>query len=77
MLDGRGATGMADESSPCSWSKCVGGLSLCGTQVILVVSKFATWLTTVIRIDFDMMSTTAAACSWMTDGSAEQALLTV
>ena len=28
VMDGRGATGTVDESSPCSWFECVVGLSL-------------------------------------------------
>ena len=38
VLDGRGATGMSDESSLCSWFECIVGLSLCSTQLSLVVS---------------------------------------
>ena len=38
VLDERGVTGTVDESSPCSWFKCVVGLSLCSTQFSLVVS---------------------------------------
>ena len=32
MLDGWGAIGTADESSPCICVECVVGLSLCSTQ---------------------------------------------
>ena len=38
VLDGRGATGTADESSQCSRFKYVVGLTLCSTQFSLVVS---------------------------------------
>ena len=38
LLDGRGATGTADESSQCSRFKYVVGLTLCSTQFGLVVS---------------------------------------
>ena len=33
-----GATVTVDESSPCIWSECVVGLSLCSTQISLVVN---------------------------------------
>ena len=42
VLDGKGATGTADESSPCSCIQCVVRLSLCGYQFSLVVSYFIT-----------------------------------
>ena len=38
LLDGRAETETADESSPCSYVECVVRLSLCGTQISLVVS---------------------------------------
>ena len=38
VLDGREATGTADESSPCSYIPCVVRLNLCGTQFCLVVN---------------------------------------
>ena len=38
VLDGMGETGTAEESSLCSWLKCVVGLSLCSTQFSLLAS---------------------------------------
>ena len=39
VLDGKGATGTVDESSPYSWFVCVVRLSLCGIQFSLVVDS--------------------------------------
>ena len=38
VLDGRGVTGTADESSPRSYFKCIVGLRLCGSHSSLVIS---------------------------------------